>query len=294
MIVITAPTGNIGRQVVSALLDKGVPLRLVVRDPAKLDRAWLDRAEIVKGSHADGHVLDKALDGATRIFWLVPSDVTAPNAEAAYVDFSRPFGQRLAGSAVTHVVSVSALGRGWNTDAGHASASIRMDDMLAASGVNYVSLAAVSLMSNIARQTDLIRAQGVFYYPAPGNLKLRHVAPQDVSTIAIRKLLSPDWSGFDEIPMVGPRDLTYQEIAAIMTDVLGRKITFHEMSMADMGNMMKGNGASEGMARAMVDMLSAKNEGLDHVVERSPADIVNSPTTFRQWCEGVLKPALMG
>jgi hypothetical protein len=41
----------------------------------------------------------------------------------------------------------------------------------------------------------------------------------------------------------------------------------------------------------MVDMMRAKDEGLDDGVQRTSATA--SPTTFRQWCDEVLKPAVL-
>jgi hypothetical protein len=52
-------------------------------------------------------------------------------------------------------------------------------------------------------------------------------------------------------------------------------------------------GASEGMARAMVNMMTAKNEGMDHLVKRTPSSSSDTPTSFRRWSEEVLKPALV-
>jgi hypothetical protein len=48
---------------------------------------------------------------------------------------------------------------------------------------------------------------------------------------------------------------------------------------------------SEAMARAMVDMALAKNQGLDNAEPRTPQ--ATTPTSFRQWCEEVLKPAVL-
>jgi hypothetical protein len=39
-------------------------------------------------------------------------------------------------------------------------------------------------------------------------------------------------------------------------------------------------------------MLTAKHEGMDHMVARTP--LTSSPTSFRQWCEEVLKLAMRG
>ncbi|RJY06920.1 NAD(P)H-binding protein [Aurantiacibacter aquimixticola] len=285
MIVITAPTGDIASRVVSDLIDGPEPVRLIARDPSKLSAGIRQKAEVVEGSHSDLSVVEKALIGADSLFWLVPSDITAHSAEAVYVDFARPVARALENSNVTHVVSISAVGRNWSGDAGHASASIRMDGMLAATGVNYAALACVSLMSNVARQVQAIAHQNTFYAPAPPDLELRHVAPVDVATKSAQLLRDRDWKGFIEVPMLGPVDLSFNEIASTISDCLGREIVFQQTAMDEVRSMMLSNGASEGMATAMTSMLTAKNDGLDHLIERSPEELRASPTSFRKWCE---------
>jgi hypothetical protein len=54
---------------------------------------------------------------------------------------------------------------------------------------------------------------------------------------------------------------------------------------------LTGFGMSEAMAQATLDMMVAKNEGLDDAEPRTPAS--TTPTSFRQWCEAVLKPAIL-
>ena len=79
MIVVTAPTGGIGRQVVENILDSGEPVRVIVRDPSRLPAHVRERAEIVHGSHGDADVVNAAFAGADSVFWLVP-----PNPRAAF------------------------------------------------------------------------------------------------------------------------------------------------------------------------------------------------------------------
>src|SRR6266536_1088411 len=50
-------------------------------------------------------------------------------------------------------------------------------------------------------------------------------------------------------------------------------------------------GMSEAMAQGMTVMAAAKNEGLDNAVKRTAEN--STPTSFRQWCEEVLKPAVV-
>lgn len=290
MILITTPTGDIGARVLSNLLEDGEKVRVILRDASKLDAGTRGRVDIVEGSHADDAVIAKALDGVSAVFWLPPGSPTAKNPEDAYVDFSRAFCTALPASSVSHVVGVSALGRGWPKPAGLASASIAMDDMIAATGVAYRSLACASLMDNIARQIGPIREQGAFYQPTPGDLKLPHVAKADVAAIASRLLTGQDWDSVAELALCGPQDLSFEDMAAILSDTLGREIVFHEMSVEDFGGMMLGMGATEGMAQGYVEMMTAKNAGMDNAA--CPDDRSATPTTFRNWCETELLPSI--
>ena len=290
MIVITTPTGDIGARVLAQVLEAGRDVRVVVRDPAKLARDVRGRVDVVTGSHADADVIARALEGATAVFWLPPGPPSAAGPGEAYVDFSRAFCDALRGSSVTHVIGVSALGRGWDKPAGHVTASLAMDDMIGATGMNYRALTCASLMDNIARQADPIRDAGAFFQPTPGDLKLPHVAKSDVAAVAAGLLLDPSWDGVAEVPLHGPEDLTFDEMASTISEVLGREVRFHEMPMDDFASMMRGMGTSEGMAQGYVDMLTAKNDGMDTM--SLPVDRRDTPTSFRAWCEAELCPIL--
>ncbi len=292
MIVITTPTGDIGARVLAHVLDAGTDVRVIARDPSKLPDDLAGHVEVIEGSHADPDVIGRALSGAESVFWLPPGGPASPSAEAAYVDFSRPFCGALPSSSVTHVVGVSALGRGWPKPAGHVTASLRMDDMIGDTGVNYRALACGSLMGNIARQAGPIGGEGVFFEPSPGDLKLPHVAGADVAAEAARLLLAPDWRGVAEVPLFGPEDLTFEEMAAIMSAVLGRPVRFQEIPMEGFADAIRSKGASEGMVHAYVEMLTAKNEGMD--TRARPGEPGATPTTFRQWCEDELRPLITG
>ena len=112
MIVITAPTGTIGQQVLENVLDSGEPIRVIARDPSCLPSQTRERVEVVQGSHGDIDVVSQAFAGADAVFWLVPPDPHAKSVEAAYVDFTRPACDAIRSVGVRRVVGISALGRG--------------------------------------------------------------------------------------------------------------------------------------------------------------------------------------
>jgi uncharacterized protein YbjT (DUF2867 family) len=290
MILVTTPTGDIGRRVLSHLRAAHVAVRVIVRDASKLPQD--PQLDVVEGSMAEAATIQRAMRGVTRVFWLPPGDPKLPSAKAAYVDVSRAFCDALPGSDVTHVVGISALGRGWPKPSGHVTATLAVDDMIAANGVQYRALACASLMDNIARQIAPIRNLGRFFQPTPGDLKLPHVAKSDVARIAADLLTDQHWTGVEALPLLGPENLSFNEMAAILSDVLGRQIMASELPMEDFRQMMRGFGTSEGMAQAYVEMLTAKNEGMDHLL--TPTSRQATPTTFRMWCEDELLPMFSG
>jgi uncharacterized protein YbjT (DUF2867 family) len=292
MIVITTPTGQIGHQVLENLLGSDEPLRVIARDPSRLSPRTHERAEVVQGSHGDREVVDDALAGADAVFWLVPPNHRAESPESVYVDFSRPACEAFKTHGVNRVVGVSALGRGtpWAASAGLVSASLLMDDLIASTGVSYRALTMPSFMDNVIRQVDAIRNRGMFFSPIAADRKLPTCATRDIAAIAAELLLDDSWSGQGSVPVLGPDDLSFDDMAQIMSEVLGRPVRFQQIP----GEAFKANlvehGTSEAMAQATLDMMAAKDNGLDNAEPRTPQS--TTPTSFRQWCEEVLEPAV--
>jgi farnesol dehydrogenase len=69
-ILVTGATGFVGRRLVRRLLDQGLPVRLFVRDPARLDDDVRDRVEIVGGALGDAAAVRRATAGAGWVLHL--------------------------------------------------------------------------------------------------------------------------------------------------------------------------------------------------------------------------------
>jgi uncharacterized protein YbjT (DUF2867 family) len=292
VIVITTPTGDIGGKVLASVLDSGEPVRVIVRDPDKLSPGIRERAEVIQGSHSDAEVVAKAFAGADAVFWLVPADRQAASAEAAFVEFSRPACEAFLAQGVRRVVGISALGRGTPVAgrAGLVTGSLAMDDLIASTGVSYRALTMPSFMDNMLRQVKPIRAEGMFFSPLDPDRKVPTCATRDIAAVATRLLLDDSWTGHSEVPVLGPEDLSLNDQAEIISDVLGKPVRVQRTPIEAYTAQLTGFGMSEAMAQGLADMMTAKDEGLDNGEPRTPES--STPTTFRQWCEEVLKPAV--
>ena len=292
MIIITAPAGQIGHQVLGNVLSSGEPIRVIVRNPSRLRTEARERVEVVQGSHGDIDVIDQAFAGADAVFWLVPPDPHANSAEAAYVDFTRPACDAFKRHGVQRVVGISALGRGTVAarHAGLATASLAMDDLIASTGVSYRALTMPSFMDNLLRQVPAIKDRGVFVTPISGDRKLPSCATRDIATAAARLLLDGSWSGAGHVAVLGPEDLSFNDMAQIMSEVLSQPVRYQQITGQALKDRLTGAGMSDAMAQATVDMMIAKDQGLDNAEPRTPES--TTPTSFRQWCEQVLNPAV--
>ena len=293
MIVVTTPTGLIGHQVVHNLLDSDEPIRVIARDPSRLPAHTRERVEVVQGSHGDLDVVTRAFVGADSVFWLVPPDPHAESVEAAYVGFSRPACDAFKNQRVKRVVGVSALGRGtpWAASAGLVTASLAMDDLIASTGVSYRALTMPSFMDNLLRQVESIKNQGMFSLPISGDLKQPSCATRDIASTVAKLLLDHSWSGVSSVPVLGPEDLSYNDMAQIMSEVLGKSVRFQEITRETFKARLLQRGMSEAMAQGNLDMWIVYNQGLDSAEPRTPES--TTPTSFRHWCEEVLKPAVL-
>jgi uncharacterized protein YbjT (DUF2867 family) len=292
VIVVTTPTGQIGHQVLENVLLGSEPVRVIARKEGTLPGEVRARVEVVLGSHSDAEVVDQAFRGADSVFWLCPPDPHAPSAEVAYVDFTRPAADAINRHSVARVVGISALGRGTPAaaHAGLVTASLAMDDLLASTSASYCAVVNPSFMDNLLRQVEAIRTQGAFFLPIDGDLKQPSCATRDIAAAASRLLLDHSWAGDRTQPVMGPEDLSFNDVAAIMSDVLARPIHFRRIPDDEFRSRLVGLGMSEPMAQATLDMWAAYGEGLDLGEPRTPES--TSPTHFREWCEDTLKPAV--
>lgn len=292
MIVVTTPTGKIGRHVVRDLVDAGEAVRVVVRDAAKLDRDIRDRVEVVEGSHGDGNAIDRTLEGAAGLFWLVPPAPAGTMAET-YSGFTRPAAEAISRHRVGHVVVVTALGRGtvWQDRAGLVTASLRMVDLLNGTGAAVRGLALPGFMDNALMQLDGIR-QGRMFGPIAPDRSLPHIATRDTGAAAARLLTDRSWQGKEDLAVLGPESLSFIEIAAIVSEVIGRPVHYHRVPFDAFKAQLLERGMPEDFAQGYVDMMRAKNEGMDDAIPRIHAE--TGRTSFRRWAEEVLKPAVVG
>ncbi len=293
MIVVTTPTGKIGSQVLKNLLDASADVRVVARDPAKLAPEVHDKVEVVQGSLDDEEVLTRAFEGAESIFLVTAPSFATNNVMESYLRFARPARCAIQRKGVKRIVTVSVLGRGTSLakNAGPITACLAKDEEIEKTGVACRALWCPGFMENMLGQVQALKNQGMFFLPANPEFKTPMVATRDIAASGAKLLLDQAWTGQGGLAVLGPEDLSFNDMAAIMTEVLGKPIRFQPISGDAYKAQLVQYGASAVFAQGLVDMMSAKDQGMDNAEPRTAEN--TTPTSFRRWCEEVLKPAFL-
>ncbi len=289
MILITTPTGRIGHQLLVHLLEREEGVRVIVRDPVRLDERIRRRVQVVVGSHDDPAALDESMRGVDGLFWLVPPSVMAASAEEHYLGFARPAAEAIRRHHVAHVVAVSSAGHGWPGRAGLLSAAFAMDAEISRTGVAYRALSPPFFMENLLGQVDTIRERGAVSLPNTADRVLATVATGDIAATAAALLVDRSWSGQKNLPVFGPDRLTPNEMAGVISAVLERRVRFRQLAPADVVSALAQRGASAGVVRDVLETIAAGNAGVyDTDQDAAPP----GSTDFRTGCRDVLRPAV--
>jgi uncharacterized protein YbjT (DUF2867 family) len=288
-IAITTPTGHIGSRLVRLLLDAGADLTLLLRNPDKLDASLRERVNIQQGEQQDRDFVQRATQGADALFWVTPNDMTVSDLRAWYDRLGESAAAAVEANRIPYVVNLSSAGAQL-PNAGPISGLGLVEQHLNKTDANLVHLRPGFFMENTLQHLETIRHQNAFFQPSPGDVPAPHIATHDIADVAAKLLLQRDWSGKRIRGLHGPADLTYNEIARILSEATGRTINYVTISPEETRQIYLGLGFSPAIVQGYLDMDAAASQPGAIAEPRTPE--TTTPTTFHQWAREELKPLL--
>jgi uncharacterized protein YbjT (DUF2867 family) len=232
-ILVLGATGTIGRHVVAQLVQRGVAVRALVRDPAKADLPTA--VELVQGDLLDPDTLRAAFQGVSAFFLL--NAVTPDEFTQALIALNVA---REAG--VERLVYLSVIHSDRFVNVPHFAGKFGVERMIEQMGLSATILRPAYFMNNELTIKDAIEAHGV--YPMPiGSRGLAMVDPRDIGEIAAIALLhranATQPMVLERINVVGPDTLTGADAAATWSAVLGRPIAYGGDDTAAFGRNLR-------------------------------------------------------
>ncbi|KQO48183.1 MULTISPECIES: SDR family oxidoreductase [unclassified Frigoribacterium] len=216
LVAVTGATGAVGGIVALHLSERGVPLRLVVRDAARAPRLDGAEAEVAVATYGDRAASVEALRGVETLFMV--SAAEAPDR----VDQHRTFVDAAVEAGVRHVVYTSFAGASADSVFTLGRDHFATEQHIRESGLAFTFLRDNFYLDFIPLFAD---EQGVIRGPA-GDGRVAAVARADVAAVAAVVLLDHESHAGATYDLTGSEAFTLTEAAARLTALGGRSFTF--------------------------------------------------------------------
>jgi uncharacterized protein YbjT (DUF2867 family) len=289
-IVVTTPTGQIGRQVVARLLAAGADLTLVARDAGRLSPAARPRPRVVEGA-LDDATLQEATRGAQAVFLVIPPDLRTDDWPTFQLGVGRAAADAAAANGVRRVVFVSSAGA-QRDDLFAVSRLGEVERLLAAAVSDLTVLRAGFFFENFLAAVPTIAADGAVYMSLPPERRHPMVATRDIAAAAAAALLDDASHGHRVRGVHGAADVSPAEAVQAFSAALGRTVRYVQVPDAAMREGLIAAGASAHVADEYPRLMHGLGT-LDYVAEPRTAE-TTTPTTVAEWARQVLAPAVAG
>ena len=220
-IAVTGSTGAVGGAVAALLADSGTPLRLLVRDVGRAPA--IPESAVEQCSYDDIDASMRALRGVDVLFMVSGAE------SATRLDEHRTFVDAAAAAGVRHVIYTSFFGAAPDATFTLARDHFHTEQHIAASGMDHTLLRDnfyADVMEHFAGEDGVIRG------PA-GDGRVSLVARADVARVAAAVLTDPASHVGTSYDLTGPEALTMAEVAAVIAEVRGRDVTFHDETLEE-------------------------------------------------------------
>ncbi len=288
MYVILGASGHTGSIIADFLLSKGEKVRVLGRDPGRLERFVRNGAEAFTANVSDATVLAKALSGARAAYLMLPPVASREDQERQ----SDAIAKAVKESGLRYAVHLSSYGahvpEGTGPIAGLHSSEQKLN---AIRGLNVLHLRAAYFMENNLAAIGMIHRMGIFAGALLPDLKLPMIATRDVGDYAAKRLLDLDFSGKQTRELLGERDLSMAEVTAVIGRGIGKPdLRYEQFPFDQVQQVLTQMGIPPKTAAVYIEMYKAINAGVVAAQEpRSPEN--STPTSFEEFVQDVFAAA---
>lgn len=269
-VLVTGATGNVGSEVVRALLARGATVKATRRTAG--DAPDSPGNVSARFDFGDASTYGPALDGVERVFLMRPPHMSKAKA-------FRPFIDAMTQSGIRQVVFLSVQGAGRNIVVPHHG----IERLLKKSGLTWTILRPSFFMQNLST-THLadIKDRDVIYVPA-GRGRTNFIDVADIAEAAAACLTSPGHE-CRAYEITGTESLTYDEVAAVLSKACGRLITYARPSSAEFKAHMRAAGYDEDFVAVMAAIYATARFGLAAGTTDTLRTLIGrEPTTLAEW-----------
>ena len=292
-IAITTPTGHVGSAAAEFLCSIGgdVTVKLLGRRPEKLRRLADCGAKICVGSQDDADYLVRETRDVDALFWVTPPGYGSDDLRAYQNRLAKAAAAAIRTNHIPRVVNLSSIGAQFGSGVGPINGLHDVESLLDEAATNITHLRPGFFFENVLWQLDSIRQWGRISLPVAGLRRYPMLCARDIGRLAADRLLSREWIGRSVMELRGPVDLSFDEMATALSQVLGRKIVYVQCDPREMRQHLIEAGMSDNAADLMLEMYDAVESGRLQTTQ-SPSKETTAPTTFAEFAREVVLPMI--
>jgi uncharacterized protein YbjT (DUF2867 family) len=264
MILVTGASGNVGGAVLEELLRSSASVRSMYRSTGDAAKAPAGTNPVI-ADFADRVSLERALDGVDRVYLVCSPVPQLVELESNMVDACRVHGIR-------HLVLNSALGAD-TYDKSFPKWHHAVEEHLRASGIPATILQPESFMQNIPTFfASTINSQDAFY-AAMGEAPVGFVDVRDIAAV-VAKILTSDGHAGKTYTLTGPELLNYSQVAAKLSQVLGRPVRYVAITQEQLRPSLRDMGMPPWQVDALADLQAYYADGTGGKVTSDVRDVL--------------------
>ena len=274
-ILVIGALGNVGAEVVKQVLASGGKVRAADIDEKKLRERFGDTVEAVRFDFTDPTTYEATFQDITKMFYMRPPHIT--NIQRDMV----PSMNAAKAAGVERVVFLSLIGIEKTTYVPH----YKVETYLKALNLQTTFLRASFFMQNLnTTHRQEIQERDEIYVPV-GAAKTSFLDVRDIGAVAAVALTQPGHEN-KAYDLTGPEALNYWQAAGILSEVLGRQITYKNPNpLAFLLNTVR-RGTPFVFALVMTGLYTATRFGQANIVTREVERLTGrKPISFRQYAE---------
>ncbi len=223
MILLTGITGNNGGATATALLEKGVKFRALVRDLEKAS-AWADKGvELVQGDLNDSASIEAAMDGIDRAVLVLSNGSDQERLELAFIAAAKKVG-------LPWIIKLSSPEAVRGTTSPIPLAHIAAEDAIMESGMNWTFVRPSFFMQNFRGSVPQAKASGKLSMPmGNGGAALTDCMDAGVFIAHVLTSDNPEQHYGQCYDITGPDEvMTFAEIANAIGEAIGRDVEYDD------------------------------------------------------------------
>ncbi len=286
MYVLMGANGNITSKVAKLLLGQGRKVRVIGRDAAHMQSLRDAGAELAVGSAADAAFLAQQFKGADAVYAMIPPDYSSPDHRKYQNTVGEAISQAIAGSGTKNVINLSSAGAALPGGTGPIAGLHDQEERLKKlTGVSILHLRAAYFMENHLHAIGLIKAFGVYPGMIAPDVPMATIAVQDIAAHAAKELVQLSFKGQSVRHLVGPREYTMSETAAILGAAIGKSdLKYAQGDPVQAKAGMVQNGFSQNVADLFEEMSNAMSDGrISKSIDAGTR--IRTPTTLEQFAK---------